>query len=205
MSVLVEHLCQPADGESRSGDAVVVRREHDLLLLGVIDALGHGNRAADVADTAAEHLRTAPLPASAGELMESLHAALRGSRGAAATLLLVDGARLSGCGVGNVEVRAQGAEVPVFLNPGILGQHVRRMRVFDAELHPGARLACFSDGFSSSANFDEVRRHAARDACHLLFQRHRKGHDDASLALLDFEPAAAAARAPTAVGPTARG
>lgn len=187
MNLIIEQMCWAADGETRSGDAVVVRREGERALVAVIDALGHGARAADVADTATEHLSQRALSDDAGEVMQSLHESLRGTRGAAATILVFSGESLSGCGVGNVELRAQGTPVPVSLNAGILGQHVRQMRVFAAELRPGDRLACFSDGLSATADLEGYRRRPAGEACRALFSRYRKKHDDATLVIVDIE------------------
>ena len=157
-------------------------------MLAVVDSLGHGDRAADVADVAAAHLREATMPTDAGEMMGSLHDALKGTRGAAASICIVGEDGVSGCGVGNVEIRTQGSNVPVFLNPGILGQHVRQMRAFWGEARAGSRLVLFSDGVSARARFDDVRHLPAAEACRALFERSRKDHDDASLAILDLAP-----------------
>jgi phosphoserine phosphatase RsbX len=174
-------------GQQRSGDAVVVRQADEITLIAVIDVLGHGPRAADVADIAQQHLHEVSLSQDAGRLMMSLHEALRGTRGAAATLCLLQGAKVNGCGVGNVELRAQGSSIPISLSPGILGQQVRQMRVFEAELRAGDRLIFFSDGISSRVDLDQVRHLPPRDACRSTFERHRKSHDDASLVIADVE------------------
>ncbi len=175
-------------GETRSGDTVVVRHEGDLTLVAVIDVLGHGARAADVADRAEAHLHEVALGHDAHRLMESLHHALRGTRGAAATFYLFERGRIRGCGIGNVELRTQGSSVPVFLNPGIIGQNVRQIRTFEADLRPGDRMILFSDGISSRADLNRVRNLTPDIACRTMFSEHRKAHDDATLVIADVEP-----------------
>src|SRR4051812_10795955 len=93
-------LSQPRVGESVSGDAVVVRRHGNAVLVTLIDALGHGPRAAEVADAAVDWLGTAEEPDTSG-LVNGLHRKLVGSRGIAALLLLISAKGLEACSVGN--------------------------------------------------------------------------------------------------------
>lgn len=186
MNLAIAHLTAPAQGEVESGDAVVVRREPDATLLAVIDALGHGPEAAKVATRAVEHLGRAPLgPAAA--IMTGLHDALRGTRGAAASLCVVRRDRLDGCGVGNVEVRVTTAPIAALLTPGILGHQIRSLRTFEGRLRPGDRVVCFSDGISSRVALADLQGLTPRAACDLVMQRHRRGHDDASVLIADLE------------------
>jgi phosphoserine phosphatase RsbX len=144
-------------------------------------------RAADVAERGRAHLERIELTLDAGRVMQSLHQELRGTRGAAATLCLMQGSSVSGCGVGNVELRAQGCQLPISLNPGILGQNVRQMRVFEGELRAGNRLVFFSDGISSRLDLERVRHLPPHDACRQIFGNYRKSHDDATLVIADVE------------------
>lgn len=185
MTLSVEYLTKPARGETENGDCAVFRREQDHVLLAVIDVLGHGPRAAAVARQAAEHLETVPLSADVEGIARSLHDALQGTRGAQGVVCIVSDGRLHGCGVGNVEIRIQGTRIPTFLNPGIIGQSVRRFNPFEGTLRQGDRVVCFSDGISQRLDLDAVRHLDARDACHAIFDRHRKDHDDATILVAD--------------------
>ena len=188
MTLKAEHLCVPRQGETECGDIAVVRTDADVSLLAVIDALGHGPHAATAARIAAELLAVAPLDRGVLHLMESLHAALRGSRGAAAMLCLLstDG-RLQGCGVGNVEMRTVGSRVPTVLTPGILGASVNRLRTFEARVVPGDRLVLFSDGISSRMDLGSVRGLSPAGACDVLMTQNRRTHDDSTLLVIDIE------------------
>jgi negative regulator of sigma-B (phosphoserine phosphatase) len=188
VTLKAEHLCVPRQGETECGDIAVVRTDADVSLLAVIDALGHGPHAATAARIAAELLAVAPLDRGVLHLMESLHAALRGSRGAAAMLCLLstDG-RLQGCGVGNVEMRTVGSRVPTVLTPGILGASVNRLRTFEARVVPGDRLVLVSDGISSRMDLGSVRGLSPAGACDVLMTQNRRTHDDSTLLVIDIE------------------
>src|SRR5579864_7822141 len=92
------YASEPRRGESANGDAIVARTDGDATLLAVIDALGHGAGAAEVADVARAWLEAASLGARVEAIVDGLHGALRGSRGAAAMVCVVAGDRLRGCG-----------------------------------------------------------------------------------------------------------
>lgn len=187
MKIVAEHINRPCDGETRSGDAAIVRAADGVALLAVVDALGHGPRAADIADRAAEHLVEAPLGGDLTETMEQLHDALRGTRGAAAMVAVLRGGCIDGCGVGNVELRSVGASVPVVQSPGILGVRVRRYKVFSGQIAAGTRLALFSDGISPRMVLGKTRDMPPRDACQYVFEKFRRPHDDATILVVDVE------------------
>ena len=76
-------------GESESGDRCVVRTSARRTLIGVIDGLGHGPEAASAAGAAAEILE-AFAGEPVGSLLQRCHERLRGTRGAAITLVVLD-------------------------------------------------------------------------------------------------------------------
>ncbi len=187
MKFATEHISVPCAGQQANGDVVVIRRLEDRTLIAVIDALGHGPSAAEIATRAATHLSTAELKGSVLAVMEDLHAALEGTRGAAAMVLLLVANTVEGCGVGNVDLRALGGYVPVVLSPGILGVRVRRYNVFKGELAPGARLVMFSDGISTQVPIAQIKDMGAHEACKFLLQGYRRSHDDATILVIDVK------------------
>jgi len=186
MKLAIAHRSLPASGEIRSGDAVVIRHHGDMTLVAVIDVLGHGPTAAEVADQAVHHLEQSPL-GTAIEVIEGLHGALRGTRGAAAAICVMRDDQLRGCSVGNVEVRVLGSPVAVLSTPGILGQRHHRLREFVGRLVTGDRLVCFSDGISSRTPFAELRGLRRDELCAVLMQQYRRSHDDATVVVADVE------------------
>lgn len=187
LRVQTAHLCLPKPGERENGDAVLVREDGEgRSMLVVIDALGHGAGAAEVSLLGTECLSQLALDTPVLEVMHALHAVLRGSRGAAATVCMLTGSRIECCAVGNVHLLSAGSEVPLVLSPGILGHHVSRFRVSDSELRAGARVALVSDGVSLRFRLEELRHLAAAEACEFIIRRYRRQEDDATVLLADF-------------------
>lgn len=184
MSGAIAYLSRPADGEVACGDAVVVREDHGATMVAVIDVLGHGPEAGRVADMATRYLAGAPVT-RARDLVQGLHEALRGTRGAAVAICVLRGHQLDACGVGNVETRVVGSRVPVISTPGIVGARVGLLRESTGKLATGDRLVCWSDGISTRVALDTVRHLSPADACAHIMSQHRRRHDDASVVVAD--------------------
>lgn len=180
------HLVRPRVGEVACGDGAIVRDDGPRTLLAIVDALGHGPLAAEVTSQALTCLAQVPLDGGAASVQSELNAALKGTRGAAAMVCLIEGERLSGCGVGNVELRTDPNSVPVVLSPGILGSSVRVFRSFEGVVPRGSRVVLFSDGISATRlRLDELRALDAEKACRSILQRFAYPHDDASVLVAD--------------------
>lgn len=187
MRLAVSHQSRPKHGEVRNGDLALVRHEGGHTLLAVVDALGHGPVAAEVAAVAARCLEEARLDTGVEPLMTALHEALRNGRGAGIMLGLFDGKTLQCGGVGNVELRTRGTKVPVVPTPGILGQPMRTLRTASAVLSPGDRLVLFSDGLSFRLDLEYARKLPPNEACMLLMERYARPSDDATVMVADVE------------------
>jgi len=185
----VSYISLPKPGERENGDAVVVRQQDgdSRTMLAVIDALGHGPGAAEVSLIAIERLARLSVEAPVLDVMQDLHRALRGTRGAAATVCMVSGSRVEGCAVGNVHLLCADCEVPLVLSPGILGHQVARFRVAHAELKPGARLALVSDGISLRFRLEELRHLDVAQTCEFIVRRYRRQEDDATILVAEFK------------------
>jgi phosphoserine phosphatase RsbX len=183
-ALVIAHQSRPKSGETANGDAIVVKKYPEGVLVAIVDALGHGPRAEAVAKLAHDHIMqtygTFP-EEDVVSVMRRLHSALRGTRGACATICLLRGRVLEACGVGNVEMRCIGVSVPVVLTPGIVGVQLRRLRAFSGVLPPSAWCFLFSDGISRRAPFSELSKLTPHDACQALMRTHRHSHDDASV------------------------
>lgn len=177
----------PCQGETANGDAVVVRRDGDHVLLAVVDAIGHGPAAAEVASEARRHLEGAALDASVREIFAGLHERLGGTRGAAATVCMVHGPDIEGAGVGNVEVSTTLSALSCVLTPGILGVRMSGLRVFSGKLATDVRIILHSDGISRRFELSSLRALPATAACRAIMEGHRRPHDDASVLVADAE------------------
>lgn len=144
--------CRP--GEDTSGDRAVVEVRRDETLVAGIDGIGHGVAAARAAKRAAAVIRCT----SGGDLTAvatRCHEALRGTRGAALSLVRVSvsSAQLTWLGIGNVEGRLISGNSPatrlkgsLALAPGIAGHELPRLTPETLDLEPGDLLVLATDG-----------------------------------------------------------
>lgn len=187
MSLTLAHESRPCSGERANGDTVVVRENGSWALIAVIDALGHGPRAEEVAVAAADTLLGLPESTGAQDAVEKLHRDLKATRGAAAMVCVLVDDLLEGCGVGNVLLRVQGARIPVILTPGVLGRRLHRTRAFFGKTPPGSRLVLASDGISQRFRFTDQRTKNPAELCRHLMTTYGKHHDDATVLVADVE------------------
>jgi len=188
-------LCAPKAGQTVSGDdwTLVSRRGRHALF--VVDGLGHGPDAAAAARTAVEVVRGANELAAA-DLINSVHEALRPTRGAAAAVALFEPEKeiCTYCGIGNIaaSIRANGVSRSMVSHNGILGHQVRKVQDFIYPFPRGALCIAHSDGVS--ARWDLAlypgleQRHPALVAA-VLYRDHARGSDDAIVAAVRNEEA----------------
>jgi negative regulator of sigma-B (phosphoserine phosphatase) len=174
-------------GESTCGDAVVVRElGPSRTLFALIDVLGHGPVAAEAAELAVATLGACEGSLGVPEIVAQLGAALRGGRGAAALIGLLDGPSLRACIVGNVELRAsRSGAVGVVHSPGVLGVTIRKLHVFEGQVRPGDRLLAFSDGIAGALGTADLEGFDPEGACAWAIERFGSPDDDASVLVLD--------------------
>lgn len=180
---------RPCAGETANGDLALVLADEAREAFVVIDALGHGPRAEEVALAAAAALRGAPLSAGVEALFAVVHQALRGGRGAAMTAVWREGSLLRAAGVGNVGMRfVSGAPVsPLSLVPtdGVLGARARTLRVAEGHVTSG-RLVLHSDGISHRFDPARLAQGPLEDACARLLADHGVAHDDATVLIAEL-------------------
>ena len=181
----VEFRSRPCAGEELSGDEAIVRVDKERSLVAVVDALGHGPRAHEVASVAARFLHSCAIAVDPVDVLHGLDRALAGTRGAAATICVHDGETVRCAGVGNVELRSIGTRVGLIPSPGVLGRRPRRVRSTNYRVSSGDRIALFSDGVSGRIHLPEVQGRSLPSACSELFDRYAQEGDDATLVLYD--------------------
>ena len=171
-------------GERRSGDRAVLAPYPGGALVGAIDGLGHGEAAADAAETAERVLAAAPGDAP-DALLQRCHRALTRSRGAVMTLAWFDlePRRLRWTGVGNVEgrlVRAAGdprrPSEGAFMRGGVVGYNLPAIRVTTTELHDGDLLVLATDGVELRLRRGARPRGGRPGARRARARRAREGH-----------------------------
>lgn len=171
-----------------SGDLHVVVPVRQGVLVAVIDGIGHGEEAAAAARAAARCFEQNAGRAHILTLAADCHEALRGTRGAVASIAFFnrESRVLIWLGVGNVEcVRfPAGAAAPdrLLLRPGILGHTLPPLRAEALPLATGDTVLFATDGIRS----DFELAYAAGDAPESIVERvmmHARKEQDDALAL----------------------
>jgi len=178
---------RPMPGEEVSGDMHVATATSTGTLLAVVDGLGHGPDAAAAARAAVEVLDAHPEePVTA--LAARCHQALRRTRGAAISVVSVDGAgeRLDWIGIGNVEGRVlrgsaseRRADEALLLRAGVVGYRIPEVRALSVDLAPGDLIVLASDGVHAGFSEDVNREAEPQALADELLDRHGKTTDDA--------------------------
>ena len=155
----LEHasLVRPCQGERVSGDAVIVRPLEEGLFAAIVDVLGHGPDAHQLALDIDAYLAQYACADVAG-LMGRLHQRLRGSRGAAVGLCAIDTAagRLTYVGTGNTVLRRFGkAETRLVSHDGVLGQNMRTPHPQTLQLEEGDLVVLYTDGIKDRFTSDD--------------------------------------------------
>lgn len=187
-------VCLPLAGEQECGDAGWAAAIDDGVLLMLIDGLGHGEAAAEAADTAVQTL--AALAASSPgmpppTLAMHLHAALQRTRGAAVAIARIDAhaGQLQFAGVGNIAccTSLDGQRRHLVSINGIVGHNLRKVQAFDTAWQDEMVLILHSDGLTSRWSLDPYpgleQAHPALIAA-VLYRDCYRGRDDVSVMVL---------------------
>jgi serine phosphatase RsbU (regulator of sigma subunit) len=157
--IAVTAAARPYPGELVNGDAWRVDRHGAWVRIAVIDGLGHGIQAADAANAALALLEEHP-DAEPIRILELCHGALRGTRGAAIGVVMIDSSarRLCFAGVGNVEARLwqNGQEKRFSSARGIVGATLPRLRTDESPLEEAWRLVIHTDGVSARFRLSDL-------------------------------------------------
>jgi anti-sigma regulatory factor (Ser/Thr protein kinase) len=178
-------VCLPRVGEAVSGDGWAARvTERGATLLLVCDGLGHGLGAAEAAEAArGEFLRSKErLPEP---LLEGLHMALRGTRGAVVGVVRIEpnDRRVRFAGVGNISgfIRWRDGQTRTVSQNGVVGHNVAKVKEYEYA-YGGDLLAVFhSDGLSTKWDIDSypglATRHPMMIAA-VLYRDFKRVRDD---------------------------
>jgi anti-sigma regulatory factor (Ser/Thr protein kinase) len=182
-------ICTAVEGETECGDAWrLAQRNHESALV-VIDGLGHGAQAAAASARAADVFGQAPFDAPR-QLIERMHQALTGMRGAAAACAFVNERQaVAYAGVGNIcgHLLSAGKSRGLVSHSGTLGFKAGRVQQFDYSSEGSIMLIMHSDGLSGRWDLDDHpglrQRHPAVIAA-VLYREHGRVRDDATVVVI---------------------
>jgi serine phosphatase RsbU (regulator of sigma subunit) len=178
-------------GERISGDVAVLDWRQDLLLIAVVDCLGHGASAHQVALRAESYLRKTWSTDVAATIL-GLHANLQGTIGAAAGLCVIQSATgvLTFAGVGNTVFRIFGArELRLESVAGTVGHQIRSPKEQKVHLHQNDTLLAYTDGIKDRFRYDQypqLRYQNVRTVAEEIVSRFGKDQDDATCAVARY-------------------
>ena len=182
-------------GEDVCGDAWAWRMRDGRLTIFVADGLGHGLHAHDAAELAvrtfAQHHEKAP-----AQVIESVHAALRPTRGAAAAMLALDVERGTAqyAGVGNVAgniLPPAGGRHHLVSHNGTAGHTAPRIQDFSYPVVAGSVIVLASDGLATHWDLSAYRDSAQRCAsviAALLYRDYTRRRDDLTVVVAKERP-----------------
>ncbi len=175
---------RPCVGQILSGDEIVLCRQADYIVVGVIDGLGHGKKASEVAINIKDYIQEHHfLPLDT--LLSQAHELFKGSQGAVVALakIFADG-QAQYIGLGNIETRLLSSQRSLILLPrdGALGIRSRRIEMTLWQMQANEILLFYSDGISNQimkeGNLPFIRSTADIQRNIEIFG---KSHDDAAL------------------------
>ena len=182
---------RPLPGEQVNGDKWLVERIGDSTRAALVDGLGHGPEAELAAASAMDALRARPDLDPVSALLRC-DEALRGTRGAAVSIIVIDTDRglLRFAGIGNVEGQLRAGDQPKLLAPdrGILGQARRTPTVQELPLGSGWVILLYSDGIQHRELRDVATEGAPDDVARRILERCARPTDDATVVVIADEP-----------------
>jgi hypothetical protein len=179
-------LVVPFPGETVSGDGWLEKKGERGRMIMVVDGLGHGQFAHDAAVAACKAFRTAH--GSVRDTLNTIHDALRGTRGAAVAVAELDlqAGLVRFAGVGNisatiVDPSARRSAVSVY---GIAGHQMREVREYTYPWTSESTMIMHSDGLTTRWDLDAYPGLLGRDAvliAGVLWKDHRRQSDDSTV------------------------
>ncbi len=183
-------VCVPFQGEKQSGDGWAVGTCDKKIKLLVVDGLGHGDIAAVAANMAIElfeeKIHLPPL-----QLMQTLHAGLLSTRGAAAAIAEIDSAKeeLTFCGIGNISgtiVNGPKSRGLASYN-GTVGHQQNKAKEFVLPFPKETLIILHSDGLNTRWKLEDYPALAQKSAnliAGVLYRDSNRGRDDSTVLVM---------------------
>ncbi len=187
------HIVQQAltGFDDECGDLGFSKNDGNTCFVALVDALGHGKTAFEVAIMARDYLETCH-GREPSEVIKGIHDHLKGTRGAVAAVcrLNLDTGCLTYSGMGNITLRILGSrQERLVTREGILGYMIPTPRQKETQLFPGDTFLMSSDGIREHFDPDEIPElftGSAKDIAEGMIRQLGKKNDDASCIVLRY-------------------
>jgi anti-sigma regulatory factor (Ser/Thr protein kinase) len=179
-------VTRPHPAMKANGDAFVIKQWGTHALVGVIDAVGHGELAYQVAQTTRQYLEN-HFDQSMLHLFRGVTRACRGTRGVVMALARFDWAqsKLTFAAIGNIEARVFGSMDPMsfITRRGIIGVNAPNPVVLEHTWEPRYIMVLHSDGLRTRWRWEDFPNFAeapAQRIAHRLVTTLARADDDAT-------------------------
>ncbi len=184
---------RPCGGEFVSGDTAIVVQLGSKVACAVVDVLGHGPDAHELAKHIEGFLRD-KMSVDPIATLNMLHSELRGTRGAVAGVAIFDPAtgkvRFAACG--NIVARRMGnQEINLNFAEGTLGQSIRSPSEQTVILQKRDVLLMYTDGVKSRFalnDYPNIHYEHARTIAKTIVEKFGRSYDDATCLALRYKP-----------------
>jgi len=182
----IDGISIPVQGETECGDGWISKSESQGISIMVSDGLGHGPQAA-AATREAKRIFMARSNATPTQLLEDIHRGIRGTRGAAIAIALLDEKKghVDYCGVGNISGVIIGQKMQYMVShSGTIGHTATRFRSFSYAWPEDSIIVMYSDGLQTRLTLDGYAGLARRSTAliaGLLYRDFKRGRDDATV------------------------
>jgi anti-sigma regulatory factor (Ser/Thr protein kinase) len=181
-------ISQAKPGELICGDAWFVRQYQKSAALLVADGLGHGVFASEASEAAVQAYAREPVGGETSRALESIHHAIRHTRGAAAAIADVSKERrtVRFSGIGNIvgAVCLEDTFRQTVSNNGTLGHQAQHFREYSYPWASDGVLILHSDGLSGRWTLDRYPGLRQRDPAliaAILYRDYSRSRDDATV------------------------
>lgn len=177
--------------DNECGDVCVIQEFGHKIFLGIVDVLGHGQRAHEIAIICKDYLEK-NCKSGLVEIIEGLHEHIMGTRGATVGLSLLDieTGELRYSGMGNTVARIFRADtLRIVPRPGVVGYEMRTPMAQTFQLNDGDVLVMCTDGIMEHfelADYPELLKDSAETIVNNIMQKFSKEKDDAACITLKY-------------------
>ncbi|MDD4346490.1 MAG: SpoIIE family protein phosphatase [Desulfitobacteriaceae bacterium] len=166
--------------DDSGGDAYLVKRLANKVLLSVVDGLGHGHMANLAANRTIELLK-ANQDTQLEKILDSIHKALANTVGVVLGLALVDYqfSQLTCAGVGNITIKLIGNNIDeVILPTGILGYRKNNFLLRTITISQDSLLLMHTDGILDCYKLNPSYLASPQQLVQTLMSKYRRPNDD---------------------------
>jgi len=182
---------RPLNNDVFCGDTGIIKEFDNKVFVGIVDVLGHGEEAHEVA-AICENFFQKNYNLDLVETLKGLHESIKGSRGAVVGLSLLDleSGELQCTAMGNVTIRKFGSSnTRIISREGIVGYMMSNPRKEKMKLYDGDVLVLYTDGVKEhfdQKDYPELLAHDARTIATRIMDQFGKEHDDAICIVLKY-------------------